>query len=73
MGTESPKNQGSRKLRQDVCVGGMSKVRSWTPLSGRVSSKLVDKMVVENTVTETLGEGMRSLAIATYWQQIEHC
>lgn len=45
--------------------GGMSKVRSWTPFSGRVSFKLVDKMVVENAVTETLGEGMRSLAIET--------
>lgn len=67
MGTESPNNQGSRKLRQDVCVcvGGDVQGEELDSTFWKGTSKLVDKMVVENTVTETLGEGMRSLAIET--------
>jgi hypothetical protein len=44
---------------------GLSRVRTWAPFSERVSSKHVDRTVVENTVTEALGEEKRSLVIET--------
>lgn len=49
---------------------GLSRVRSWAPFSERVSSKHVDRMLVENSVTETLGGGMRSIVIETYGSRL---